>query len=124
MKKHKARRKQRQIRQSAQTGRFNPRNHRQCMSESCRRARKCLGRAMICGCTIHYEAVGSETDAEKLRGLREAIEQVLAERERLEALGLRPPEPPHPILDDPNVPEEEKVKVIHAEVGRILGWFD
>ena len=122
MKKHKARRRQRQARQTAQPVRFNPRNHHQCMSESCRRARKCLGRAMICGCTIHFEAVGTESDAEKLRSIRKCLERVLAEHDRLEALGLG--EPPHPVFDNPNATEEEKMQVIRAEMEARLGKLE
>ena len=119
MKKHKARRKQRQAQQTSQSGYFNPRNHYKCMSESCRRARKCLGRAMICGCTINFVAEGTISDAENLRQLRKAMDKVLAYWERQEARGLVPPDP---IMDDPNIPQEEKDRIMRAEIAERLGW--
>ncbi len=118
MKKHKARRLMRQTEETPQAGKFNPRNHHQCMSESCRRAKKCLGRAMICGCTVHYFAVSNRTDAEKLRRLRKALGRAVARAERREARGLTPRTP-----EDPNVTPEEQEKAIREEIARWLEAF-
>ncbi|MEM7496177.1 MAG: hypothetical protein AAF471_08770 [Myxococcota bacterium] len=116
MKKHKARRKQRQAGEATRTGTFNPRNHNQCTSSSCRRARKCLGRAMICGCTVEYASVADESSVEKLRQLRWAIDTVMAINERREAAGIPHPTPQNPIFSDPNATEEEIDQAIVADL--------
>ncbi len=116
MKKHKARRRKRQEEENAQTKRFNPQNAHQCMAEACRRANKCLGRAMICGCTIEYAAVATPESVEKWRQLRKCLTKLIARKERAKA--RRPPGyvEEYNIFDDPNVPTEEK----EAELRRII----
>ncbi len=116
MKKHKTRRKRREGKEIPQTTNFNPRNAHHCTAEACRRANKCLGRAMICGCTINFVPDTPPDSAEKLRQLRKCLAKLIAREERAKARRPAGYVEKYNMFDDPNVPGEEKA----AELRRIL----
>lgn len=91
------------------------------MAESCRRADKCLGRAMICGCTIEYAAVATPDSVEKLRQLRKCFETMIARHERAEARRPAGYVEEYDIFADPNVSAEEKDAELDRLIRKTLG---